>query len=115
MNILEELQTVLNPLGLPNETGVFTNQAPDEYLVILPLIDEFDHYADDKPLADVQEARISIFAKTNYQQIKNQVVRAVLAAGMSVTSRQFIEYETETGYYHYNVDVAHFYEMEEEE
>ena len=114
MNILEELQTVLNPLGLPNETGVFTNQAPDEYLVITPLIDEFDHYADDKPLADVQEARISIFAKTNYQQIKNQVVRAVLAAGMSVTARQFIEYETETGYFHYNMDVAHFYETEEE-
>lgn len=114
MNILEDLQTILNPLGIPNETGVFTNKAPDEYLVIVPLIDEFEHYADDKPLADVQEARISIFAKSNYQTIKNQVVRAVLAAGMTVTARQFIEFETDTGYFHYNVDVAHFYETEEE-
>ena len=113
MNILEELQTVLNPLSIPNETGIFTAAAPDEYLVITPLIDEFEHYADDKPLADVQEARISIFTKTNYQYIKNQVVSAVLAAGFTVTARQFIELETETGYYHYNVDVAIFYETEE--
>jgi hypothetical protein len=110
-----ELQTILEPLGLPVETGVFTNEAPDRYLVVVPLIDEFENYADDLPLADIQEARISIYAKYNYQPIKDQIVRAVLAAGMSVTARQFIEYETETGYYHYNVDVVHCYNVEETE
>lgn len=115
MNILKDLQTVLAPVGVPVETGIFTNEAPDRYLVVVPLIDEFENYADDMPLADIQEARISVFAKQNYQQLKNQIVRAVLASGMTVTARQFIEYETDTGYYHYNIDVAHCYEVEETE
>jgi hypothetical protein len=40
-------------------------------------------------------------------------VKALLAAGYTITDRQYIGYETETGYHHYNVDVAQYYEMEE--
>lgn len=115
MNILEQLQAIMEPLDIPVETGIFTNPAPPQYVVIVPLIDTFELDADDMPLAEIQEARLSIFSKENYIALKNRIVRAVLAAGMTVTQRQFIEYETDTGYYHYNVDVAHYYDLETEE
>ena len=110
-NILEDLKMILSPIDVPVETGAFASKAPDQYIVIVPMIDNFDLYGDDKPLVDVQEARISIFAKTSYQRLKNQIVRAVVAAGLTVTQRQFIEYETDTCYYHYNVDVSHYYNL----
>jgi len=32
---------------------------------------------------------------------------------MTITDRRYIGYENDTGYHHYAVDVAHYYEMEE--
>lgn len=113
MSILSDLKTVLTPLGYPLETGVFSDKAPDQYIVIVPLSDTFDVHADNRPEIDVQEARLSIFSKGSYTAMKNEIVRALLNADLTITGRQFIGYETETGYYHYNVDIANYYETEE--
>lgn len=45
--------------------------------------------------------------------MKNAVTNALLAAEMTVTERQYLGFETDTGYHHYNIDVANYYEMEE--
>ena len=113
MNLLQKLQTAVGPTGIPVETGVFTNKAPDKYIVIVPLIDSFGIHADNEPGVDIQEARISIYIKGNYMRDKNAVVRALLSSGITITSRQYIGFESETGYHHYNVDVADYYETEE--
>ena len=113
MSVLEELQTVLGSLPVPIETGVFSEKAPDEYLVLVPMADSFALHGDNLPLTDVQEVRISIYAKGSYTKLKNAVVRKLLNAGFTVTVRQYIGYETETGYHHYNVDAAKYYETEE--
>ena len=113
MNILDDIQRILNPLNVPFETGIFTEPAPEQYLVIVPLIDKFELYADNLPLADVQEARISVYSQGNYQRLKKQVISAFLEAGYIISQRQYIGYETETGYFHYNIDVTTFYETEE--
>ena len=39
MSILEELQIVLGSLPAPIETGVFSEKAPDEYMVLVPMTD----------------------------------------------------------------------------
>lgn len=114
MTILTEIQTAMAPLNIPVETGVFTDKAPDQYLVVVPMTDTFDLHADNRPCVDVQEARISIYSKGNYTTLKNNVVKALLAGDFTITGRQYIGYETETGYHHYNVDTAKFYEMKEE-
>ena len=49
MNILEELNTLINGIPLPVETGVFSDLAPDEYVVLLPLSELFEVHADNKP------------------------------------------------------------------
>ncbi|MCL1796382.1 MAG: hypothetical protein FWG37_05790, partial [Clostridia bacterium] len=66
MNILQELITLLSGLGVPVETGIFSDIAPDEYLVVTPLADTFPLHADNHPLNETQEARLSLYSKGNY-------------------------------------------------
>lgn len=113
MSVLRELNTILDALGVPVETGVFTCKAPDEYAVITPMSDTFDVFADNRPQVEVQEARISLFSKNNYQQRKNQIVKALLAADITVTDRRYIGHEDDTGYHNYAIDVAKEYGLED--
>ena len=46
MSLLSELQTIAEHCGVPVETGVFSGKAPDTYLVITPLSDNFELHAD---------------------------------------------------------------------
>lgn len=96
MSILSELNTLLTPI-LSVETGIFSDIPPDEYLVLTPLSDTFDVFADNKPLADINEVRISLFSKNNYLQRKNQLVRILLQADFVITDRRYIGHENDTG------------------
>lgn len=113
MSVLSDINAILEPIGIPLETGVFKDEAPDKYIVVVPMADSFELHADNAPEYDVQEARISLYAKGSYTKDKNVIVRALLGADFTITDRRYIGYETETGYFHYNVDVAKHYEMEE--
>lgn len=112
MSILSELNTILAPV-LPIETGVFTGEAPDEYIVLTPMTDEFSLFGDDKPLVDVSEVRISLFTKGNYLERKRQITSALLAADFMVTDRRYVGHEDDTGYHNYAIDVAKEYETED--
>ena len=56
MSLLSDLNATLEPVGIPLETGVFSDAAPDQYIVLVPLGDSFDLHADNAPGVDVQEA-----------------------------------------------------------
>ena len=79
----------------------------------MPLTDAFDLHADNAPGVEVQEARLSLFSQGSYTAMKSAVTKALLAADFTITERRYIGYETDTGYHHYNVDVAKYYEMED--
>ena len=109
MSLLAELNALAEGIGIPVETGVFTGTAPDEYLILTPLADSFTLHADNRPQFDVQEVRISLYAKGSYMERKDQIVRALLAADIG---RRYVSREDDTGYFHYAIDVAKSYEME---
>ena len=113
MSFLEELNTLLSGLGLSVETGVFSDKAPDEYIVVTPLADTFPVHADDRPQNEMQEARLSLFSKENYIKRKNETVRALIEADFTITARLYVGHEADTGYHHYAIDVAKNYELEE--
>ena len=113
MSLLSELNTIAESCGVPVETGIFSDAVPDTYLVLTPLSDSFDLHADDRPGIDTQEVRLSLFCRENYMKIKNTLVRALLAADVTVTDRRYIGFETDTGYHHYAIDVAKSYVWEE--
>lgn len=113
MSLLSELNTLLSDCGIPVETGIFSDKAPDAYLVITPLSDSFELHADNAPGCETQEARLSLFTKGSYTKLKNDLVRALLGADFYITDRRYIGFEAETGYHHYAIDVAQIYELEE--
>ena len=112
MNLLTELKTLLAPL-VPIETVVFSETPPDAFAVLTPLADSFELFADNRPGYDIQEVRISLFKKDNYIRLKNSIVHSLLDSGITITDRRYIGHESDTGYHHYAIDVAKYYELEE--
>ena len=114
MSVLSELKTVLDAAtDIPFETGKYTDVPEEDFGVILPLTDVYGLSADNFPEIDVQHARLEIFIKGNYMQEKKTITTALLNAGFTITGRGYVEYEQETGYHHFYIDVAQFYEMED--
>ena len=111
--MLEELNTIVESAGLPVETGVFSKAAPDEYVVITPVSEHFELFSDDAPGMNIEEARLSLFSKGNYNEKKRLLVRLLMVAGFLVTERRYVGFEEETGYHHYSVDVVKPYPIEE--
>ena len=112
MSLLSELNTLLDTLQIPVETGVFNGKAPETYVVITPLTDSYAMYAGDDPQYEVQEARLSLFSQGNYRPLKRQIEKALLAAGITMTDRRYIGHEDDTGYHHFAIDAAKQYELE---
>lgn len=114
MNVLTELKSLLSALGIPIETGVFSNTPPDEFIVLTPTYDEFDLFADNKPSFKTSEVRISLFSKRNYTNLKNQLIRLLLEADFLITEMVYVGHEDNTGFHHYSFDVEKSYEFKEE-
>lgn len=113
MSMLEELNTIVESAGLPVETGVFSTNAPDDYVVITPISEHFELFSDNAPGMNIEEARLSLFSKRNYGVKKRLLVRLLLSAGFLVSERRYIGLEEDTGYHHFAIDVAKEY-MEED-
>ena len=113
MSLLSELKIVIEAVGLPVETGVFSDEPPDEYVVVTPLADTYELHADNLPEYETQEARLSLFSRGNYLKRKEQLSKALLAADFVITDRRYIGHEDDTGYHHYAIDVAKRYGLEE--
>ena len=111
MSLLSELKDIATECGLPVETGVFSGAAPEAYLVLTQLSDTFDLFGDNTPEIDVQEVRLSLFTKGSYTEVKNALVRLLLAADMTITARRYIGHEGDTGYHNYAIDVAKLYQL----
>lgn len=110
MSLLAGLTALLTPI-VAVETGIFSGAAPVEYIVITPLADTFEVYADNSPEFEVQEARLSLFSKQNYLQRKRQIEGALLQYNYTITDRRYIGFERDTGYHHYAIDVAKEYKI----
>ena len=113
MSLLADLNTIAGIGGIAGETGVLSGTAPTEYRVRTPLSDSFDVHADNDPGVDVQEVRISLFTKGSYTKWKNTLVRAILAADITITERRYVGHDDDTGYHNYAIDVANYYELED--
>ena len=113
MSILTELKNVINSCGLPVETGVFSGIPPDEYAVLTPLTDDYWLHVDNAPEIEVQNVRISVFTKGNYIELKKRLCKRLLAADFTITDRRYNGHENDTGYHHYVIDAAKYYETEE--
>lgn len=113
MSILADIQAALSDLDVPIETGVFSDEPPEEYVVVTPLADTYELHADNLPEYETQEARLSLFSRGNYLKRKKQLSKALLAADFTITDRRYIGHEDDTGYHHYAIDLVKLYRLEE--
>lgn len=113
MSLLSELSEIAEKLKIPSSTVVYSGTPPDEYLVLIPMSENFDIHADNLPNAEVQEVRISLFSKGNYNRTKSRLVKALLNSDITITARKYVGYENDTKYHHFAIDAAKNYEMEE--
>lgn len=106
MSLLAELKTIIEAIGVPVETGVFSSPAPERYAVLTPLFESYELFSDNLPTQDISEVRISLFDKGNYNALKKQVEKAILNADITITDRRYISREDTTGFFHYVIDTA---------
>lgn len=107
--LLENLSHIAKKLELAYAVSCYTaSPAPDTYLVFTPLTDSFDIFADNTPGIEIEEARISLFTKTNYLALRDQITKALISARLVITGRRYIGYEADTGFHHYSIDVSSF-------
>lgn len=111
--LLTTLKSILTNLSIPVETGVFTDTPPDCYAVLTPLYDSYELFADNRPVHEVQEVRISLFDKGNYLRTRDRILNALLSSEITITDRRYVAHEDETGYHHSAIDVAQVYNTEE--
>ena len=52
-------------------------------------------------------------AVSKKKQVKKKIVKGLLQNNFTITDKRYVEFENDTGYHHYNIDVAKYYEMEE--
>ena len=107
--ILDDVSRVLDTLGIPYETGVFSDEAPEQYIVIVPLSDTFALHADNMPNADIEEVRLVVYSQTNYTALVDRLVVALLLNDFTVTDRHYIGYDSMAGYHQYVVDAEKCY------
>ena len=115
MSLLSEVKTIIESVGVPVETGVFSKTPPDRYAVLTPLSDTFDLFSDNRPEEDIEEVRISLFDKGSYLSVKRLITQSLLSSDITITDRRYIGHEDDTGYHHYAIDVAKNYSIQEDE
>ena len=109
LSILAELKLIAQRLAIPVQTAAFQKKPPDTFLVLTPMVEIFPEHADDEPQFTQPEVRLSLYSKGSYTILADTLVRRLLQSGFTVTARQYIEYETDTGYHHYEIDVTKVY------
>ena len=109
MSILSELKQIALQLAIPVQTGSYQKKPPDVFLVLIPMTEIFPEHADNAPQFTQPEVRLSLYSKGSYTDLADTLVKWLLQADFTVTGRQYIEYEADTGYHHYEIDVTKVY------
>ena len=112
MTILEELNSLLSGLEFAVETGVFSGVAPDEYVIITPMVDTFPMFGDNLPVMEAQDVRISLYSKRNFTKRKRQMVKSLLLEGFTISGQTYLGREDDTGYFHISIDVKKCYSFQ---
>ena len=112
MSILEELNQTLACLDIPFQTAVWSETAPDQYIVITPLDDALTLYGDNAPDGVIEEARLNLFSKSNYTEDKHRLIDLMLTNDFTITYISYVGFETDTKYHHLVIEVEKYYERE---
>ena len=106
MTFFEKIGTALEPL----EISVDVMEHPvdgtnDRFCVIIPASDDFECCADDRPLLGTEAAELALYCRGDYLALRDDVLKLLVGAGITVTGGRYLEYEKDTEYHHYIFEV----------
>lgn len=111
---LEHLNLPIHVAEHPVNDGEGSSTDPDAFCVIIPLYDDFLGNADDKPIVETEEVELAFYCRGNYLQMRDQITESLIEADISIVSRRYVEFESDTKYHHYIFDVMGIREGEED-
>lgn len=106
MSIYELIIQTLKPLDILVSMQQNKDKASSRYVTMIPLYDNYEVFADNKPTLEVSQVQLAIFAKGNYLDLVAEINKALIEADFTITNRKYIEYEEDIKLHHYVIDVA---------
>lgn len=106
MSTYELIRDTLQSLNIPVSINENVDKNAVSFIIIIPLYDGFDVFADNKPSIEVSEVELSIYSKGNYLKLVKDISVLLIDAGFTITNRRYLEYEKDTKLHHYIIDVA---------
>ncbi len=106
MSISQKIISALKPLNLPVTLIENPVRTAGEYIVLIPIADTFSAFANDRPLAEINEMELAVYVKGNYLDLIDKILNQLITAEFTITDRRYVEYEATTKFHHYAIDVA---------
>lgn len=106
MSISQKIISALKPLNLPVTLIENPVRTASEYIVLIPIADSFPVYANNRPIAEVNEMELAVYIKGNYLDLIDKILKQLITAELTITDRRYVEYEAATKFHHYAIDVA---------
>lgn len=104
MSMVDRLDEALQQMSMEFYPYFYAGKDTD-YGVYDEIIEEPDNFADDEPQDYVCSARVHLFVRENRAALKKQLRRQLRAAGFNL-GETYEQYESDTGYTHYTVEVS---------
>ncbi len=106
MSISQRIISALKPLNIPITLVENPVRTASEYIVLIPIADTFSAFANDRPLAEINEMELAVYIKGNYLDLIDKILKQLITAELTITDRRYVEYEAATKFHHYVIDVA---------
>lgn len=106
MTLNELINTALAPLKVSVTVVEHIPDDAERFCVIIPASDNFECCGDDRPLSGTEGAELALYCKGNYLAFRDEVLKLLVGAGITVTGGRYLEYEENTEYHHYIYEIV---------
>lgn len=114
MTFFEKIGTALAPLKITVSVMEHpVDGTNNRFCVIIPGSDDFECCADDCPLLGTESAELALYCKGDYLAFRDEVLKLLVGARLTVTDGRYLEYEKDTEYHHYIFEVEDVRNYEE--
>lgn len=106
MTLNERIITALAPLDISVTVTEHTPDGAERFCVIIPEQDGFECCGDDRPISGTEQVELALYCQGNYLAYRDEVLKLLVGAGITVASGRYLGFEEDTKYHHYIYKVA---------
>ena len=106
MTLNERIIAALAPLKISVTVVEHTPDGAEQFCVIIPASDSFECCGDDRPFSGTESAELALYCKGNYLAFRDEVLKLLVGAGLTVKGGRYLEYENDTEYHHYIYEIV---------